>query len=254
MKYSDLKDKVYLITGANGRIGYSLSKQLIKSGAKVIMTDILISKIKFFNHNKNCLIKKIDIVREKNIKKIISIGVKKFKKIDGMIHCAYPVTKDWGYSIEKLKSKSLKENLFNQLGASILISKSFINYFLKKKINGKIIFISSIQGVRSPKFEHYENLKMSSPVEYSVIKSGIISLTSYLAKMHKKNKISVNCISPGGIRDNQPRKFMKRYRNSCGTKGLLDPKDIVGTITFLLSNSSEFINGQNIVIDDGWSL
>ena len=254
MKHLDLKNKVYLITGANGRIGYSLSKQLVKFGAKVVMTDILTNKIKFFNHNKNCLIKKIDIIKEENIKKIISAGVKKFKKIDGVIHCAYPVTKDWGQPIEKLKPKSLKENLFNQLGSSILISKYFINYFLKKKINGKIIFISSIQGIKSPKFEHYYNLNMTSPIEYSVIKSGIISLTSYLAKMHKKNKISVNCISPGGIRDNQPKKFIKRYLSSCGTKGLLDPKDIIGTITFLLSNSSEFINGQNIIIDDGWSL
>ena len=50
------------------------------------------------------------------------------------------------------------------------------------------------------------------------------------------------------------KKFIKRYLSSCGTKGLLDPKDIVGTITFLLSNSSEFINGQNIIVDDGWSL
>lgn len=254
MKYLDLKNKVYLITGANGRIGYSLSKHLINSGAKVIMIDILTNKIKVFNKNKNCLIKKIDITKESNIKKIISFGVKKLKKIDGIIHCAYPVTNDWGKPIEKLNSKSLKENLFNQLGCSILISKYFIDYFLKKKINGKIIFISSIQGVRSPKFEHYNNLNMTSPVEYSVIKSGIISLTSYLAKMYKKNKISVNCISPGGIRDNQPKKFIKRYLDSCGTKGLLDPKDISGAITFLLSNSSEFINGQNIIIDDGWSL
>ena len=125
MQQSNLKNKVYLVTGANGRIGYALSKQLILFGAKVIMTDILIDKIKFFNRNKNCLIKKVDVVKEENIKKIISIGVKKFKRMDGIIHCAYPVTKDWGKPIEKLKSKSLKENLFNQLGSSILISKNF---------------------------------------------------------------------------------------------------------------------------------
>ena len=95
---------------------------------------------------------------------------------------------------------------------------------------------------------------MTSPVEYSVIKSGIISLTSYLAKLYKKNKININCVSPGGIKDKQHKKFIKRYKDSCGTKGLLDAKDIVGTITFLLSNSSKFINGQNIIVDDGWSL
>ena len=249
-----LKNKVFIVTGANGRIGLELSKNLIKLGAKVVMTDIEVNKIKTLSLSNNYLVKKINITNEVNIKNLISSTHKKYKKIDGIIHCAYPVTKDWGQLIEKLKSKSLKENLFNQLGISIIISKLIISYFMKNKIQGKIIFFSSIQGVRAPKFEHYKGLKMSSPVEYSVMKAGLISLTSYLAKLYKKYKISINCISPGGIKDKQPKKFMKRYLESCGTKGLLDPKDVVGTIIFLLSNDSEFINGQNIIIDDGWSL
>ena len=171
-----------------------------------------------------------------------------------MIHCAYPVTKDWGQVIEKINPKSLKINLFNHLGVSILVAKQFINYFLKKKIKGRIIFISSIMGVRSPKFENYRGLKMTSPAEYSVIKSGIISLTSYLAKLYKKKNILVNCISPGGIKNNQPNKFIQRYKESCGSKGLLDNEDAIGSIIFLLSDSSKYINGQNIIVDDGWSL
>ncbi len=249
-----LKNKVYIITGANGRIGFELSKYLIKIGAKIVMTDIKINNIKSLNNNNNHLIKKIDIINEKNIHHLIKMTNKKFNKIDGIVHCAYPVTKDWGQILEKLSPKSLKENLFNQLGVSILISKQIIKYFIKNKISGKIIYISSIQGVRPPKFEHYKGLKMSSPIEYSVIKTGIISLTSYLAKLYKKNKISINCVSPGGIRDNQPKKFIKRYLQTCGVKGLLNSKDIIGTIIFLLSNNSEYINGQNIIIDDGWSL
>ena len=109
-------------------------------------------------------------------------------------------------------------------------------------------------GVRSPKFENYRGLKMTSPAEYSVIKSGIISLTSYLAKLYKKKNILVNCISPGGIKNNQPNKFIQRYKESCGSKGLLDNEDAIGSIIFLLSDSSKYINGQNIIVDDGWSL
>ena len=41
------------------------------------------------------------------------MGSKKFKKIDGIVHCVLTVTKDWGRSIEKINSKSLKENLYN---------------------------------------------------------------------------------------------------------------------------------------------
>jgi len=254
MLESYFKDKIYLITGANGRIGYALSKHLIKFGCKLILIDVNTKKISKLNHHKIHLIKKIDITNEKKIKDLINIANKKFKKINGIVHCAYPVTKDWGQSFENVYSKSLKINLFNQLGISILLAKRFIDYFLKNKINGKIIFISSIMGVKAPKFENYKGLRMNSPAEYSVIKSGIISLTSYLAKFYKKKNISINCVSPGGIRDSQSEKFIKRYKTSCGTKGLLESDDIVGSIIFLLSNSSKYINGQNIIVDDGWSL
>ena len=131
--------------------------------------------------------------------------------------------------------------------------QSFLS-ILKKKNNGNLILISSIQGVRPPKFEHYNNLKMVSPIEYSAIKSGIISIIQYLAKYFKKKKnLRFNCISPGGIEDSQPILF-KKYKASCINKGLLDPKDITGTILFLIDDRSKYINGQNIIIDDGWSL
>ena len=105
MLESDFKNKVYLVTGANGRIGYALSQQLISLGAKVIMTDKNISKIQNLNLNNNHLIKKIDIIKAKNIKKIISQSNKKFNKIDGVIHCAYPVSKIGGHQLIKLNLK-----------------------------------------------------------------------------------------------------------------------------------------------------
>lgn len=95
---------------------------------------------------------------------------------------------------------------------------------------------------------------MTSPIEYSAVKSGIISITKYLAKLYKKNNIRINCISPGGIIDGQPKKFLKNYLKSTGTKGMLEPEDLNSAISFLLSDDSRYVNGQNIVIDDGWSL
>ena len=95
---------------------------------------------------------------------------------------------------------------------------------------------------------------MNSPVEYSAIKSGVISITKYLAKYYAGQNIRVNCVSPGGILDGQPNLFLERYRSSCNNKGMLESNDIVGAIVFLLSDASMFITGQNIVVDDGWSL
>ncbi len=139
------------------------------------------------------------------------------------------------------------------MGLPILISKEICKQFLING-SGKLINIASIQGISAPKFDHYENTKMVSPIEYSIAKSGIISLTKYLAKYFKGKKIIVNCVSPGGIKSNQPLNFQRRYNKSCNSKGLLNGKDIVNAIIFLISEKSNYITGQNIVIDDGWSL
>ena len=46
----------------------------------------------------------------------------------------------------------------------------------------------------------------------------------------------------------------RRDNKSCNSKGLLDPEDLNGTLLFLLSDNSKYINGQNIIVDDGWRL
>ena len=95
---------------------------------------------------------------------------------------------------------------------------------------------------------------MSSPIEYSAVKAGVISITKYLSKYYRNKNIRVNCISPGGIEDNQPSLFKKRYKLSCNSKGLLSAKDVSNSIKFLLSDETKYFNGQNLVVDDGWSL
>ena len=71
---------------------------------------------------------------------------------------------------------------------------------------------------------------------------------------YKNQNIRVNCLSPGGIQDGQPEIFLKNYAKNCNSKGMLDSDDLVGALIFLLSDSSQFVNGQNIIVDDGWSL
>ena len=94
---------------------------------------------------------------------------------------------------------------------------------------------------------------MTMPVEYAAIKSGIIHLTKYVTSFTKKSKFRVNTVSPGGIIDNQDEAFIIQYERYSRLKGMLDPQDISGAVLFLLSDNSEFICGQNIVVDDGFS-
>ena len=133
------------------------------------------------------------------------------------------------------------------------MSQRMMKHFVEQR-HGNFIHLSSIMGVVAPKFENYEGTSMTSPIEYTAVKSGIISLTRWLAKYYKNKKIRINCVSPGGILDHQPESFLDKYRKSCTSKGMLDPTDVAGVVLFLLSEQAKYINGQNIVIDDGWSL
>jgi NAD(P)-dependent dehydrogenase (short-subunit alcohol dehydrogenase family) len=251
-----MKKKTILICGAAGLIGKSISEVLINNKYKVVLVDKdkkkLLKLKKKFNLDKNQILS-LDLTLQKNILKLINFCKKFHDNVDTAINCSYPKSSNWGKSFIDVKEKYLFEDLNKQLGSTILFATEFSKFF-EKKNNGNLILVSSIQGVRPPKFEHYNNLKMVSPIEYSAIKSGIISIIQYLAKYFKKKNLRFNCISPGGIEDSQPTLFKKRYKASCLNKGLLDPKDITGTILFLIDDHSKYINGQNIIIDDGWSL
>ena len=247
---------IILITGAAGKIGFALAEDLLKNGNKVLLGDINkkeLVKIKSKLNSKNLEIFSSDLTKKKQIDSFINFGLKKFKRIDAAVLCAYPKSIKWGTKFENLSENNLKKDLHNQLGASIIFCQRILKYFIKKQ-KGNLILMSSIQGVQAPKFDHYNNLNMASPIEYSAIKSGIISITKYLSKYFRRKNIRVNCVSPGGIDDNQPKSFKARYKKSCNSKGLLDSKDISKTILFLLSEESKYINGQNIIVDDGWSL
>ena len=249
---------VIMILGCSGKIGFAATKELLKKKHKLILIDKNINK----NFNKilldvsknNYFIKKANLNKEKTITNLLNKSLKKFGKIDAVLNCVYPQNKDWGKeSFKNINKKQLNFSFSNHLSDLIINIKCITRVFIKQGY-GNMILISSIQGLTAPKFHHYKGTKMTSAIEYSVIKAGIINLTKYLAKYFKGKNIRFNCISPGGIENNQPASFKKRYKNDCLSKGLLNADDLVEAFNFLLSENSKYVNGQNIIIDDGWSI
>jgi NAD(P)-dependent dehydrogenase (short-subunit alcohol dehydrogenase family) len=106
----------------------------------------------------------------------------------------------------------------------------------------------------NPRFDTYEGLGFTTPISYTCVKASIVSMDKYAAKYMAGKNVRVNVISPSGIFDNQNEIFVERYKTYCLNKGLLNVEDLNGALGFLVSDSSTFINGQNIVIDDGFTL
>jgi NAD(P)-dependent dehydrogenase (short-subunit alcohol dehydrogenase family) len=173
--------------------------------------------------------------------------------IEAAVHAAYPCSTGWGASFEELNEAHLAVDLQAQLGGAILFSQSLLRHFSACG-GGDLIHVASIQGVAAPKFHHYAGTAMGSSVEYAAIKAGVIAISRWLAKYHRDQGIRVNCVSPGGILDQQPASFLERYRADCTNIGMLEGADVAATIVFLLSEGARAINGQNLIVDDGWTL
>ena len=195
----------------------------------------------------------VDITSKDSLQSAIHLLQDQYGRIDAVVNNAYPRNAKYGRPFEDVEYSDFCDNLGLNLGGLFLTSQQFAQYF-QKQGHGNIINIASVYGVIAPKFEIYANTTMTMPVEYAAIKSGVIHLTAYMAKLFKDQQIRVNCISPGGILDQQPRSFLDAYKANALNKGMLDASDLTGTLVFLLSDNSQYINGQNIVVDDGFIL
>jgi len=255
----NLSGQNILITGAAGRIGSATAKHALLAGGNVVLTDIssqgleklLADLPKLYSNCVHAFV--ADISSDEEIDSLVAQALASAGNINGAVHSAYPRSKEWGAIFEDLQACHLYQDLCMQLGGAILFSQKMIRCF-QVQGHGSLIHLSSIQGVKAPKFEHYANTDMGSPIEYAAIKAGIISMTRWLAKYCANQNIRVNCVSPGGILDAQPEEFLSRYRQSCTNIGMLSAEQVASVIVFLLSPGAAAINGQNVIVDDGWSL
>ena len=94
---------------------------------------------------------------------------------------------------------------------------------------------------------------MTMPAAYSAIKGGIIAFSKYLATYYAENNIRVNCLSPGGIYDNQPGSFVEKYSQKTPLGRMAKPSEIVGGAIYLASDASSYVTGHNLIIDGGWT-
>jgi len=255
-----LKDKVVVITGGAGLIGQEFVQAVIEHNGIAIIADI---NSELGNNVKSTLSKELnttkidfcqlDITSKKSLQECISYLSNRYDRIDALVNNAYPRNKNYGKYFFDVEYDDFVENTGLNLGGYFISSQQFAKYF-EEQGYGNIINISSVYGVIVPKFEIYDGTKMSMPVEYAAIKSGLIHLTKYMAKYFRGKNIRVNTLSPGGVLDTQAESFLREYRQNCLTKGMLDKSDLSGSLIYLLSEMSKYVNGQNIIVDDGFTL
>lgn len=241
-----MKDKIVLVTGGNGMLGKEMVNDIARKGAFPLTLDVNIDE-DLNNGFVNC-----DITNDHSIKETINKILNKFGRIDGLVNNAYPRTTDWGNDFENIEPESWRKNVDWQLNAHFVFCQEAIKV-MKKQEYGSIVNIASTYGVVGNDLTIYEGTNMAPPAAYTAIKGGMINFTRYLASKFGHIGIRVNCVSPGGIFNNQPEPFVEAYNKRTPLKRMGNPDDIAPAVSFLLSDEAKYITGHNLMVDGGWT-
>lgn len=253
-----LTGKTVIVLGAAGKLGHVITGAVISAGARVLALDTNADKLAqlqvLFGDSLHHAV--VDMSDRTSLEAVIDAADKNFGGIDGAVNSAYPRNLHYGRHFFDVKYEDFCENTSLHLGGYFLFMQVCTRYALERRQPFSLVNLSSIYGSMPPRFDVYAGTTMTMPVEYAAIKAGLEHMTRYVnAYMKGRNRsFRANCISPGGILSGQDKSFLDHYGEHCLGKGMLDGADITGSIVFLLSDASRYVVGQNLVIDDGFSI
>jgi NAD(P)-dependent dehydrogenase (short-subunit alcohol dehydrogenase family) len=255
-----LKDKVVVVTGGGGLLGRAFVKAIADAGGIAVLADvseeagrIVAESLRATVTGGTVVFEPLDITKRSSVDQLVANVSARYGRIDALVNSAYPRGKHYGRALPEVEYDDFCETVSLHLGGYFLTSQRFALFF-REQGWGNVVTVASIYGVVAPRFDVYEGTPMTMPVEYAVVKSALIHLSRYFMRYFSGSPIRFNCLSPGGILDAQSQRFRDQYAKYAQHKGMLNPDDIVGAALFLLSDDSTFINGQNLVIDDGWTV
>jgi 3-oxoacyl-[acyl-carrier protein] reductase len=231
---SDIKGKNIIVTGASGGIGNSIIKNLHDNGANILASGTKLDKLENLKKNfENIKILKFDISQSDKIEEFIENAT---KELGGSLDC---IVNNAGITQDNLAIRMSLEEWKKVIDINFSIKKMLKNKF------GKIVNITSVVG-------HTGNLGQTN---YTASKAGIIAMSKSLAIEYAKKNINVNCISPGFIKTAMTDKIDEKFKEIIVSKipsgRLGEPEDIANAVLFLVSDQSNYINGETLHVNGG---
>ena len=242
--------KVAIVTGASGGIGSAVAEKLIDDGFFVFAhynnnkkgVDELAKKLG--ERSQNLFAIKADLLNLADIDKMASAVLKSFSHVDVLVNNA-------GAGLYKLITETTEkewDDIFNlNVKSAYYLTNKFLQSMIDRK-KGKIVNVSSMWG----------QVGASMEVAYSASKAALIGYTKALAKELAPSNINVNCVCPGVIDTPINARFSKEDMDCLAQETPLGrigkSSEVAELISFLCSENSNFITGQVIACDGGFSL
>ena len=266
-KIFDLEKKYIIVTGASGLLGKEHCKAIAEYNGNPILIDtnketlsILQSEL-YSEYSIKAISYLCDITNEESLKEVKEDLIIKKIPIYGLINNAArnPKIEDDDFLNNRLENLSL-DNFQKDLNVGLIGSTLCAKYFgiliANNPEGGTIINISSDLGLIAPNQNIYikdksPEHKPVKPISYSIVKTGIIGLTRYLATYWNKDNVRCNALCPGGIENNQDKEFREKIETLIPLGRMAKKDEYKSTIIWMLSPNTSYLNGAIISVDGG---
>lgn len=266
----DLTGKVAIITGGTGLLGKQHAEAIAGAGGIPVLADISLgdnfpekSEWQERFGKSSCAIG-VDITKTESVRALLAQVLARYGRVDILINNAANNPKMENKSntefsrLEFFPLKQWEADLSVGLTGSFLCSQ-IIGSEMARREKGVIINMASDLALIAPDQRLYrqngltENQQPVKPITYSVVKTGLIGLTRYLATYWAQCGVRVNAISPGGVYNGQPDEFVQKLSNLIPLGRMAHLNEYQGAILFLCSDASSYMTGANLIVDGGRS-
>lgn len=246
-----LKDRIAIVTGGSRGIGRGISLKLAQEGAHVVIASTTLEPALAVAEEVRalgvkCLAIQTDVANFDSVKQMVAQAVAEFGSIDILVNNAGGSARGRMSLFADSEEDTWDYVLGTNLKGVFYTCRAVINHMLEQG-KGSIVNIGSVAGM----------IGLASQVDYSAAKGGVIAFTHALAKETAPQGVRVNCVSPGPITSDAGRDIPPEVRAKFAKNGLGqatgfghfgDPSDIANLVSFLASDESKYITGQNYAV------
>jgi NAD(P)-dependent dehydrogenase (short-subunit alcohol dehydrogenase family) len=267
----DLTGRVAAITGGAGLLGMQHAEVIAAHGGIPVLVDLACAHEKAADlakrHNVPALACQCNITQPDSVRELLKEILARFGRLDILINNAANNPKmessaEVNFSrLENFPIEQWNADLAVGLTGAHLCSQVLGTYmaqaFHESGRRGVILNVASDLAIIGPDQRIYrqpglpEHLQPAKPVTYSVVKSGLVGLTRYLATYWAGDGVRVNAVSPGGVYNGQPEAFIQKLTNLIPLGRMARLDEYQGTVIFLVSDASSYMTGHNLVVDGG---
>lgn len=257
---SNLQGRRALITGAAGNLGKVFAETMAELGSDLILVDLPNTDLEKLSSDlrerwgvtvfiKSCNLEEFG-EREELVDWVKKTGQPLNILINNAAFGGMTNLTGWSVPFEEQSVETWRRALEVNLTSIFHLCQGLFP-LLKVAKGASIVNIASIYGSCGPNWSLYENTNMGNPAAYGASKGGLIQLTRWLATTLAP-EVRINSISPGGIFRDQPDQFIQRYVEKTPMLRMATEDDFRGAISYLTSDLSAYVTGQNLMVDGGW--